>query len=139
MDSEIIYDIDWKEIGKNIRIRREILGMSQAALAYKTGLNVNTINKLETNQRCRPSYSTIVRIANALKISMDDLNRGCLIDVDYDIKDKQVLRYDIYVISLYDVNGKFVISTEIIDDNDDRKYKRLNEYLIRIMDCKRKD
>jgi transcriptional regulator with XRE-family HTH domain len=53
---------------RNLRLRR---GMSQEALAERTGLTNVTISHIETGRTPRPS--TVVKIAEALGVSPEDL------------------------------------------------------------------
>ena len=52
---------------------REDAGLTQQQLADKAGVNVTLISKLETGQRQRASYPSIVRLARALDLEPEQL------------------------------------------------------------------
>ncbi len=67
---QVITDI---VMGKNkIKVYREYRGMTQAILADKSGVSVDTIKRLETSAE-GGSVKTIKAIANALSIDVDML------------------------------------------------------------------
>lgn len=61
--------------GGRVRARREELGLTQEALAYRAGINRTYIGSLESGQR-NPSLDTIARLARALGIDAAELVRG---------------------------------------------------------------
>jgi tetratricopeptide (TPR) repeat protein/transcriptional regulator with XRE-family HTH domain len=54
--------------GDLLRRRRAAAGLSQAALAARSGLSVEAISLLERGQRLAPRNSTVIRLANALRV-----------------------------------------------------------------------
>jgi len=62
--------VDWSLLAKRIKTLRTERGLSQAALAEKTGLSQEYIAKLEQGQRVSPSLPALVRIATALKVKL---------------------------------------------------------------------
>lgn len=64
-----------RRFGKNIRIRREALGLSQEALAEKADLDPTYISGIERGVR-NPSLLSIVRIAKALGMNSGSLFEG---------------------------------------------------------------
>lgn len=65
---------EWrKKIGEQVRQRRESLGMTQAALSERTGLDRANISKIEGG-RYNVSIDILSRIAEAL---------GCEIELKY--------------------------------------------------------
>ncbi|MHA2219362.1 MAG: helix-turn-helix domain-containing protein [Candidatus Hodarchaeales archaeon] len=60
-------------LAKNIKKYRKKLGLTQEALARKADVSYNTIIKLETGGIKDPRVSTIIKVANALEISIDKL------------------------------------------------------------------
>lgn len=62
-------------VGRNIRLAREALGMSQTELAEKADVKQNTISNYESGQRS-PGYQTLCLIANALGVTVVDLLNG---------------------------------------------------------------
>ena len=59
-------------IGANIRRIRTAQKMTQSALAEKSGVSVQMINQIEWGTKV-PSVPTLVRIAQALKCSTDEI------------------------------------------------------------------
>lgn len=59
-------------IGENIRRIRTAQNMTQSALAEKTGVSVQMINQIEWGTKV-PSVPTLVRIAQALQCSTDEI------------------------------------------------------------------
>lgn len=64
--------LDYAMIGQRIRAERTARGWQQAELAYRAGLNSSYMSHIETGQT-KLSLPTIVRIANALSVSVDAL------------------------------------------------------------------
>ena len=62
-------------VGRNIRVAREALGMSQTELAEKADVKQNTISNYEGGLRS-PGYETLCMIANALGVTVVDLLSG---------------------------------------------------------------
>ena len=62
-----------KKVGYRIREIRESLGMSQAELCEKTGITRTTIWKLETGEDEVTTSRTLVRIADALGVTVGEL------------------------------------------------------------------
>ncbi len=60
-------------LAKKIKKIREKAGLTQEALARKADVSYNTIIKLETGGIKDPRISTIIKIADALAISIDEL------------------------------------------------------------------
>ena len=60
-------------ISKNLKKYRIELGLSQDALARKADLPYSTLIKLESGNRKDPRLSTLIKLANALEISIDKL------------------------------------------------------------------
>lgn len=74
MDRREKNDADFGSIavGRKIRIARKINGLSQVELAEKTGVTRQTIGLVEAG-RYNPSLRVCVKIAQALKKTLDDL------------------------------------------------------------------
>ena len=60
------------EFAKKVRMRRHSIGLSQEALAERSGFHVNFIGGLERASR-NPSLTSLVKLAHALEISPKDL------------------------------------------------------------------
>lgn len=60
-------------LGKNIKIRREILGWTLTNLSNKSKVPFSTLNKLEIGAIKNPTLETLLKLADALNISLDHL------------------------------------------------------------------
>ena len=60
-------------IAKRLKELRKKAGWSQQRLAEKAGLSYNVITKIEQGVAKRPSIQTMVKLADALGISLDEL------------------------------------------------------------------
>lgn len=63
-------ELNFKEIGANIRKRRKSLGITQEFIANKLDVNPSHISNIECG-RANPSLTALVRIANILQCSVD--------------------------------------------------------------------
>jgi transcriptional regulator with XRE-family HTH domain len=63
-----------KLLAKNMKKYRQLLGISQMALAEKAGCSTTLIGNIEINKRL-PSADNINRIARALDVNVADLFR----------------------------------------------------------------
>ncbi len=61
-----------KTISRKLRQLREAAGLTQAELAAKAGLNIGTYTKIEYAQQPNVLWSTIVALADALGVSLDE-------------------------------------------------------------------
>jgi len=61
-----------REIGQNIKKKRQESGLTLKALSEKSGISSSMISKIENCQTC-PPISTYGRIASALKVSLGDI------------------------------------------------------------------
>jgi transcriptional regulator with XRE-family HTH domain len=59
--------------GKRLRAARELRGMSQSELEVKSKVPAMMISHFETGVRANASADTLVKLANALKVSVDYL------------------------------------------------------------------
>jgi len=62
-----------KIISKNIKNHRKKLGLSQDQLARKANVPYSTYLKIESGYTPNPSIQTVINIAEALNVSIDDL------------------------------------------------------------------
>jgi transcriptional regulator with XRE-family HTH domain len=60
-------------IAENIKKYRNKLGVSQDRLSKLADVTYNTIIKIESGANKNPTIDTISKIANALKVGVDDL------------------------------------------------------------------
>jgi transcriptional regulator with XRE-family HTH domain len=63
-----------RKVGRRIADQRRLTGLSQARLAEKVGVAVETISRLETGAAV-PSISRLASIADALKLELHELVR----------------------------------------------------------------
>ena len=66
-------EISNSKIAGNIKRLRQKKGISQDRLSKLTDLSVNTIANVETGYNPNPTIETLLKIANALGVSVDDL------------------------------------------------------------------
>ncbi len=59
-------------VGRNIRNRREKIGLYQSELAERAEITQAQISRIERDKR-EPSLSTIKKIASVLRCSVDEL------------------------------------------------------------------
>ena len=71
-------ELDYITIGKRIRQIRMERGWTQAALAEKSGVEPSNISHIE-RAATKLSLPTLIRIANALEVSLDELVYGNLV------------------------------------------------------------
>ncbi len=62
-------------IGKNIKKLREQKGISQDRLSKLADISSNTIAKLELDDSPNPTIETLLKIAKALDVKVEDLIR----------------------------------------------------------------
>jgi transcriptional regulator with XRE-family HTH domain len=58
---------------KNLSELRKQKGWSQERLAKESGISYNTLIKLERNGIKNPKIETVIKLADALKVSLDEL------------------------------------------------------------------
>ncbi|NBJ94738.1 helix-turn-helix domain-containing protein [Parablautia muri] len=69
--------VDYKDLGARIKKKREVKRMSQAELAARTDLSTQHISNVE-NARSKIGLEKLVRIADALECSVDELLCGSM-------------------------------------------------------------
>ena len=75
-------DINYKAIGERIRELRNQRGWSQAILAEKSGVEPSNISHIE-RAATKLSLPTLINIANALEVTLDELVYGNLVKSDH--------------------------------------------------------
>ena len=70
--------VDYKDMGKRIREFRESKHMTQAALSELAGIEPSNLSHIE-RAATNVSLPTLMNIANALEVSLDELVCGSLI------------------------------------------------------------
>ena len=73
-----IFMIDYVSLGKRIRDIRKKKGLTQALLAEKSGVEPSNVSHIE-RAATKLSLPTLVSIANALEVSLDELVYDSLI------------------------------------------------------------
>jgi len=63
----------WSIISENIKKYRAKLGISQDRLSKLSDVTYNTIIKIESGATYNPRVETLKKIADALKVGIDDL------------------------------------------------------------------
>lgn len=58
---------------KRLKELRKKSGWSQQKLAEKAGLSYNTITKIEQGAAIKPTIQTMIKIADAFQVSIDEL------------------------------------------------------------------
>ena len=61
--------------GKEVKIRRVILGITQKELAERIGVGQTMISAYE-NDMAKPGYDQLIALSNVFKCSIDELVRG---------------------------------------------------------------
>ena len=65
-------ELDYKAIGKRIKVARIRMEITQEQLADKVSVSPTHLSNIETGST-RVSLTTIVKVANALNVTVDDL------------------------------------------------------------------
>ncbi len=60
-------------IGSNLKKLRKKKGLSQEKLARLADISLNTLTKIESGFAKKPTIQTVVKLARALEISIDEL------------------------------------------------------------------
>jgi len=60
-------------IGDNLRRLRKKKGISQEKLARRADISLNTLTKIESGFAKKPTIQTVVKLAKALEVSLDEL------------------------------------------------------------------
>jgi transcriptional regulator with XRE-family HTH domain len=68
-------EVVYSEVGKRIVAARKRSGMSQEQLAVSSGIDRSHMGYIEQGRR-RPTLSTLVKIANSLGLSLEQLFKG---------------------------------------------------------------
>jgi XRE family transcriptional regulator, regulator of sulfur utilization len=67
---------DMNHIGDHIRITRGRAGLSQQELAERSGISKAQISRLEAGSQDNPGIKTLIPIASALGVSLEELIYG---------------------------------------------------------------
>jgi transcriptional regulator with XRE-family HTH domain len=63
-------------MGARLKELRHRAGLTQQALAFKSGLSMSLITALEYNVRDNPTLSTLLALARAMDCTLDELAGG---------------------------------------------------------------
>lgn len=74
--------VDYVEMGKRIREIRESKGLTQAALSELAGIEPSNLSHIE-RAATKVSLPTLINIANALEVSLDELVCGSLVKSEH--------------------------------------------------------
>ena len=74
--------VDYKDMGKRIREIRESKHMTQAALSELAGIEPSNLSHIE-RAATKVSLPTLINIANALEVSLDELVCGSLVKSEH--------------------------------------------------------
>ena len=74
--------VDYKDMGKRIREIRESKHMTQAALSELAGIEPSNLSYIE-RAATKVSLPTLINIANALEVSLDELVCGSLVKSEH--------------------------------------------------------
>ncbi len=83
-----VSELDYVRIGQRIREARNTKGWSQSELAFCAGLNSAYVSHIETG-KTKLALPTIVKIANALSVSTDELLCDSLVQTQH-VYDKKI-------------------------------------------------
>ena len=61
-------------LGQNIRKARQVYGMNQTVLADRVGISKTSLSLIESGATKDPGYSIVRRIAQVLRLRVDDLD-----------------------------------------------------------------
>jgi transcriptional regulator with XRE-family HTH domain len=61
-------------LGENIRKARKAYGMSQTVLAERVGISKTSLSLIESGETLDPKYSIVKRIAQTLRLRLDELD-----------------------------------------------------------------
>jgi transcriptional regulator with XRE-family HTH domain len=61
------------QLGGNVKALREAAGLTQQQLATKAGLSMSGLGTIEQGKKPDPRLSTVVALANALGVTVDEL------------------------------------------------------------------
>lgn len=105
-------DKQFKEIGKRLKKIREDKRISQTELASSMDMLPNQYGKVE-NGKVLPSLKTLVKAAEALEVSIDEIVYGVESPVTLSIKDTELVK-KMNIISELPAEDKF-IALEMLD------------------------
>ena len=108
-------------LNENIKRFRKQNGLTQKELAYKSGLSFSMVSKLESGEQSNPSFQTIKRIANALKIYPEKLVNETIVKTEcYDDSSSDLN----FRIKLQAINSIPILKDDLRCDPFEALYKR---------------
>ncbi|MBQ7992369.1 MAG: helix-turn-helix transcriptional regulator [Solobacterium sp.] len=124
-------------IGSNIKAIRKKKGITQKALAERTGLAVRTIQDFEYN-KIKPKLETLLKIADALQVQPDEIDPSCRWD---DLFTKQEQFFEEIKLSEFLIKEYGQETASIINDFlslDPEGQEKASEYIDFLMQKHRK-
>ena len=94
---------DWKGLGKRIKMYREQISMSKEKFAEKINRSENYVAELEKGN-VGTSVHTLHQISQTLKIPVDSLLYGEIIEMKQEYKNKEILQLEVIkdvIVALY--------------------------------------
>ncbi len=82
-----VNELDYVKIGQRIKAVRNERGYQQAELAFRAGLTTSHMSHVETGNT-KVALPTIVKIANALSVSVDELLCDSLVQTNHIYNEK---------------------------------------------------
>lgn len=74
LDEKSQIELNWKNIGRNLRMARERKGYTAKYLEIKSGVHYTTISDIENARKNKnPGLQVIVKLCNALEVSLDQV------------------------------------------------------------------
>lgn len=110
-------DIDYKSIGRNIKEFRIKKGLTQVKLGEKSGVEPSNISHIERGAT-KVSLPTLVSIANALEVSLDEIVYESLIKNEHIIVNIiNELLADCSASELLDISKIIKVTKDVIKGN----------------------
>lgn len=82
-------ELDAREIGRRVRLRRELLELSREQLAERSDLSVGFISEIEYGKKGM-SIETLYSLSKALNVSADYFLVGKIYDIE---EDEEMIRF----------------------------------------------
>ena len=107
--------MDYVDLGKRIRARRQHLGLTQEQLAKEMGVSTSFMGHIERGTR-KASLETLVQLANVMDVSIDGLLTASL-NRSNDTKRQKAMRD---LLSTYQIRKRMTESSHLVR----REYRR---------------
>ena len=80
----VMMELDYKAIGRRVKFARIRAELTQEQLAERVGLSIAYLSNIETGST-KVSLSTVVKLANTLGVTLDDLMCDNVVHATYQI------------------------------------------------------